>query len=265
MKHLTCICAAFVLASTNAVVAQSLYSTTVEGVYTDFDEDDLDRASTSLFAGFDAGVTPQIAIGGNLAYFDADDAADTVFNATGHVMYTPSPNTAWGLFGSTEEEDDIELTTYGVEFASASDRTRFEGYYGGVESDDLNDIDVTIAGLSFEFQAADSIWIGLDYEAFTQQDILIVTTGGSAFTDDLITSDVALTARYFFAEGASAYVEFGQISQSATNNGNTFESEDDLGYIAVGAEYSFGRQTGTFFSDRTLLGFGEGSILTSEN
>ena len=162
-----------------------------------------------------------------------------------------APTSGVGGFVGLDSDDIGEVTTYGIEFATGSDTSRFEAFYGIADSDDFND-DASIAGISFEFGISGGFSVGLDYESITRDNA--VTLAGE--TEDLTFGDTSLFARYSFADGPSVFAEVGQISASSRASDVFVRFEDEREYFAIGAEYSFGRGTGALFGDRSFLGFG---------
>lgn len=255
MKSLVMTATLVAATAATPIVAQSIGGATVKGTFKQFTDDDFDNSATALQAGIDVGITPQFALGGTFHFSEIEDGDDSATGFTGRGMYMSSPNTAWGAFASAESRGDTDVNTYGAEFATGSNLTSFEAYYGVVDSDDLEDIEFTIAGFNFEFEVSPGFSLGLDYESYRQADAFLTTTGGDTFVDDFTLSDVAIIARYSFADGPSVFAEIGRISGSASNDDTLFETVNELEYVAVGAQYTFGRQTGALFSDRTFLGF----------
>lgn len=255
MKSLILTAIVIAVTAASPIMAQDIGGATVKGTFKQFTDDEFDNSATALQAGIDVGITPQFALGGSIFFSDVEDGDDNVTGFTGRGMYMSSPSTAWGAFATAESSGDTDANNYGVEFATGSNLTRFEAYYGVVDSNDLEDIDFTIAGFNFEFEVTPGFSLGLDYESYRQADAFLTTTDGDTFTDDFTLSDVAIFARYSFANGPSVFAEIGQISGSAANDDTLFETVVELEYVAIGAQYTFGRQTGALFSDRTFLGF----------
>jgi hypothetical protein len=233
-------------------LAQDISAASVSAAYTSYTDDEFDDSFTNLKAGAELGLASSFAIGGNLAIY-AGDLDDGVMNATVHGMYMMSPSTALGGFVAQESQGDFDATLYGIEFGTGSESTRAEAYYGAVESDDLTG-DFTVAGFNFEFAVAPSFTLGIGYEAFTIADGF--TPPSSTDTEDLTYSDTSLIARYIFEGGASVFAEIGQVGFSASTDDTTYVSANNLEYFAIGAEYTFGRATGTLLGERTFAGWG---------
>lgn len=248
------IAVAVVAATATPTVAQEISGASVSGAYKYFTDDDADLEITSLRAGIEVGLAPSFAVGGNFATFNNGDSEDTVFNATLHGMYMLSPDSALGLFAAQEANEDADVTMYGFEGASSSVNTHLEGYFGFVDSDDLSDNDLTIAGFSFEFNISGGLMVGIDYESYRIEDGF--APPASAPLEDLTIRDTALTARYQFDNDLSVFAELGQINSTATSGDTVFVSAEDAEYVTIGATYSFGRSGGNLLGERTILGFG---------
>ena len=245
--------AALVIASfATPTLAQDINAASVSAAYTSYTDDNFDNSYTNLKAGVELGLASTFAIGGNLAAYGGD-LDDGLLNATVHGMYMMSPDTALGGFVAQESEGDFDATLYGIEFGTGSESTRAEAYFGVVDSDDLTG-DFSVSGFNFEFAVASNFTLGLDYEAFTIADGF--TPPGSTDTEDLTYSDVSLIARYQFEGGTSVFAEIGQVGFSASTDDTTYVSANNLEYFAIGAEYAFGRATGTLLGERTFAGWG---------
>lgn len=252
MTKKSIITATLIAATATPVMAQDISGASVSGTYRQYTDDTVDSSVLSLEAGVEVGLASAFAVGANVAFIDGDDIGEGATSGTLHGMYMYSPNSALGVFAATGTDDNVDATTFGIEVGSASQVTKFEAYYGIADSDDFGGEDISIAGFNFEFEIASGFSLGLDYSSFTIADGVIVP--GGTDPDDLTFSDTSVIARYAFAEGASVYAEFGQISASATSGGTTFVSTNELEYIGIGAEYKLGR--GNIFSDRSYVGFG---------
>lgn len=252
MTNKSLITAVLIAATATPAIAQEINGASVEGVYRQYTDDDIDSAVVSIEAGVEVGIASAFAVGGNFAFVDGDDIGEGAASGTLHGMYMYSPSSAIGVFAATGTDDNVDATTYGIEFGGASQVTSFEAYYGIADSDDFGGEDVNIAGFNFAFEISAGFSLGLDYSSFTISDGVIVP--GATSPDDLTFSDTSIVARYAFAQGASVFAEVGQISASATSGGATFVSVNELEYVAIGAEYKFGR--GNIFSDRSYVGFG---------
>jgi hypothetical protein len=245
---------ALVIASfATPTLAQDISAASVSAAYTSFTDDNFDDSYTNLKAGVELDLSSTFAIGGNLATYGGD-VDDGLLNATAHGMYMMSPNTAFGGFVAQESGGDYDATLYGIEFGTGSESTRAEAYFGVVDSDDLTG-DFSVSGLSFEFAVAPSITLGIGYEAFTIADGF--TPPASTDTEDLTYSDTSLIARYLFDGGASVFAEIGQVGFSASTDDTTYVSANNLEYFAIGAEYTFGRPTGTLLGERTFAGWSQ--------
>lgn len=211
-----------------------------------FTDSDLEETLFNLRGG--AEVAFGFAIGGNLAVADDPDTDTTNVNATARGMYLVSPSSAVGLFVAADNTDDVEATSYGIEFGSTFGASEFEAYYGAVDADDFGaDTDLALYGLSAEFAVTPSISVGASFSAFSV----------SAGSDDVTLNDASLLARYSFNENTSLFAEIGQISASATVDGESFAGDEEAEYIGIGAAYRVGRNGGgNIFGERTIFGFG---------
>lgn len=246
--------AALVIASfATPTLAQDINAASVSAAFTSYTDDEFDNTYTNLKAGVEVGLASAFAIGGNLTVYGGEDIDDTFINGTVHGMYMMSPNTAFGGFLAQDSTNDFDATLYGVEFGTGSESSRAEAYYGVVDTDDLSG-DFSVAGFSFEFAVAPRFTLGIGYEAFTIDDGF--TPPGSTDPEDITYSDTSLIARYQFEGGTSVFAEIGQVGFTSATDDVVFVSANDLEYFAVGAEYAFGRPTGTLLGERTYLGWG---------
>ncbi|WP_108814270.1 hypothetical protein [Loktanella sp. Alg231-35] len=252
MYKTTTIAALAIASFATPTIAQDINAASVSAAYTSYTDDNFDSSFTNLEAGIEVGLASAFAIGGNLAVYggDLDDGAA---NATVHGMYMMSPDTALGGFVGLDSKGDFDATLYGIEFGTGSESTRAEAYYGVIDSDDLTG-DFSVAGFSFEFAIAPSFTLGIGYEAFTIADGF--TPPGTTVSEDLTYSDTSLIARYLFEGGTSVFAEIGQVGFSAATDDTLYVSANDLEYFAIGAEYAFGRATGTLLGERTFVGWG---------
>ncbi len=253
MSKITIFAALMLSAAAAPVVAQDISGASVSGTYRSYTDDNIDLDLTTFEAGIEVGITDQFALGGNIGTYNADNA-DDVFNATVRGSYKFSPTAAIGLFAAQDSDGDNEANIYGFEGGSRTQNSRFEAYYGVVDSDDIGDLDITVAGIGFEFSVSPGFALGLNYASQTIDDGF--DPGGGEPLTDLTFSDTSIVARYSFANGPSVFAEIGQISASARTSTTLFTSTEDAEYIGIGAEYSFGGNGGNIFSNRTYAGFG---------
>ncbi len=238
---------------TTPALAQQFNGGSISAQYKQFTNDDDDQEIFSLLGSAELGLGGAFALGGNFSSFDSGGFDDNeVLNATLHAMYMTSPNSAVGLFAAQDIADFSDSTNYGVEIGARSERSRFEAYYGFAELDDAPDVDFTIAGVLFEFGIGNGFSLGLQYESYTAEDGIIF----NGANEDLTFGDTAIFAQYQFNDGPSLYAELGQISTRFSSGDENFTTGGDLEYIGIGASYAIGRNGGTVFGDRTLVGFG---------
>ena len=242
------------------VFAQELGGVTISGEFRQYQEDNFDESASSLEVGGDFLLSPQFAIGGNAElgqnpFFNSIGEPQSNFSATGRGMYFISPGTALGAFVSTDSSEEWSSINYGIEAGSRSKTGRFETYFGFAEAEFDGDAfeDTRLFGLSFEFNLAPQIALGLEYDSFTMENG-VTFVGGD--TEDLTWSDTSLIGRVNVTPEASIYVETGLLQASYTSGGETFVFEDDYGYFGVGAEYSFGKNGGSLMSNRSFTAFG---------
>ncbi|MDP5086201.1 MAG: hypothetical protein NWQ23_12335 [Yoonia sp.] len=236
-------------------VAQDIRATSFEGSFRQYNDSDVDGSVAALGAGIEIGLASAFSIGANLSVVDSDETDASIMTTTVHGMYALSDATALGVFAAVESGESIDASNYGVEFGTGTNGTRLEAYFGVVDSDDLDDRDRSIAGLSFEFQVARGFSVGFDYESISQSDVPVTTSDGS-FLEDVTFGDTALFVRYSFENGPSVFAEVGQIASSFSTADTRFISEEEIEYVAIGASYSIGRSTGTIFGNRSFLDFG---------
>ncbi|MGJ8622451.1 MAG: hypothetical protein ACSHW1_06705 [Yoonia sp.] len=204
-------------------------------------------------AGVDLGFGPMFAAGASIEINDSEDFIDSFVTTTLRGTYTPSPQSGFGVYYSVETIDDFETTMTGIEGAYASPNGRIEVYYAGVESDVLGPFDIqSVGGISFEVEVGGGIALGIDYQAYTVGDFGIVVGTGDII--DLTVTDIALTSRYSFMDGASVYGKIGQVGGAASDGVSDSATEDDSTYFTIGAEYRF--SGGTLFSPRPLSPYG---------
>lgn len=252
MTNKTLVTAVLLVATATPAIAQEINGASIEGVYRQYTDDDIDSAVVSIEAGVEVGIASAFAVGGNFAFVDGDDIGEGAANGTLHGIYMYSPSSALGVFAATGTDQNEYATAYGIEIGGTSQVTSFEAYFAFTASDDFETENVIIAGFDFVFEISAEFSLGLDYSSLTIFDGVIVP--GATIPDDLTFSDTSLVARYAFAQGASVFAEVGQIRAPATSGGATFVSVNELEYVAIGAEYKFGR--GNIFSDRSYVDFG---------
>lgn len=253
MSKFTIITALLMTTAAAPVVAQELSGASVSGTYRSYTDDNVDLESTTIKAGVEVDILSQFALGGNIGTYNTD-GTDNIFNATLRGSYKYSPTTAIGLFAAQDSDSVDDANIYGIEGGGRTPNTHFEAYYGVVESDDIGDVDVSVAGFNFEFAVGRGLALGLTYASQTIDDGF--DAGGGEPLTDLTFSDTAVTASYSFTNGASVFAELGQISASASTESTFFTSVETAEYIGIGAEYSFGGNGGTIFGNRTFGGFG---------
>jgi hypothetical protein len=256
MKNVKITAALLVLASAVPAAAQQINGATVSGAFQSVEGDFTGDADiTSFTAGLDYGITPQFAIGGSIESIMSDDFTDDIFVATARGMYITDGGPAFGVYYSLDQFSDFETTLYGVEGAYRSANGSFEAYIGGADSDVFGTNDVLrTAGFSFEYGVGAGVFLGLDYQSYKVADSLLVIDTGDIV--DANVTDMALTARYSFLEGASVYGKLGVI-RAFGDGEEAFDRVvgiDESEYVAIGAQYDF--ENGALFDPRTLFTFG---------
>jgi len=236
-----------------ATQAQSLLGASVEGQFRSY-YNDRDDESYTIEGGADIGIGSNYAIGANLSYGADDDEDVDYVNGTVHAMYMASPTTAVGVFVAQDTSSDLfDSTNYGIEFGGRSNSARYEIFYGQTDIQDASfDDELTIFGASFDVMVGAGFSLGLSIEAFSGFDGFAVDTGEPV--DDLATSNISLITRYTIADTASIYAEIGRQSTDAFDDDTTFFVDDDVRFINVGADFTFGGDRGNIFGQRTLVG-----------
>ena len=232
--------------------AQSLLGASVEGQFRSY-YNDRDDESYTIEGGADIAIGSNYAIGVNLSYGNDDDIDVDYVNGTVHAMYMTSPSTAVGVFVAQDTSDLFDSTNYGIEFGGRSDRARYEIFYGQTDLQDFSlDDELTIFGASFDVMVGAGFSVGLSIEAFSGLDGFAVDTGEPV--DDFATSNISFITRYTIADTASVYAEIGRQGTDAFDEDTSFFVDDDVRFINVGADFTFGGDRGNIFGQRTLVG-----------
>jgi hypothetical protein len=236
--------------------AQSLTGASISGDYRNYFGDDADGSSLSLEGGAEVSLGNSFAVGANLSFGKDNDTDADYTNGTLHALYMVSPTAAVGGFVARDSVDNADSTNYGIEFGGRSNTSRYEIYYGATDlsGDNVTDEDLTIFGASFDVQVTNGISLGLGYESFTGLSGRSVRTG--ELVEDVTFSDTSIIARYNVMPNASVYGKLGKIAGNAFEGDTTFFTDNDVRYVGVGAEFTFGGQRGPIFGERTLSGFG---------
>jgi hypothetical protein len=228
--------AALAALTMSPAMSQELNGASVSGVFVSIE----DENTTGFEGGADISLGGSFAVGANIGLYNGSGLDETRYNGTLHGMYMTSPNSAFGLFVARDSVGSSDVDSIGVEYGFGSDRGRFEAYYGAADSG--SDSDASIAGLSFEFSAAEGFFLTLDYDTF------VIADDASGVEVGVGTG--AIGARYQFANGPSVYLEAGRVAIAATD-GFATASEVIGEFVGIGVEMNFGRSSGALFSNRS--------------
>lgn len=247
-----------------ATTATPLIAQDILGVSTEFGtlaltEDDADYSTVRLKGTAEVGITQQFAVGASLGYyaFDGDDLAvddgdaDTA-SITLHGLYLPSPDTAVGVFFTSESADSLDdaVNSVGVQFGALTASSKFDVYYG-VSDLEFDDEEYTFGGFSAEFGSGQGWKGGFSYDAFSPILINVVNTGSII---EGRRTNYAFHAGYDFSNGVGVTASIGRLGLSGEEDGVNIDALDPQSYVGLSLDYNFGPKAGTFTDNRTLLG-----------
>lgn len=254
------ILAAFIVATTaTPLMAQGISGISVELGSTAFTEDDVDFGMADLKGTAEFNIGSQFAVGASLGLYSfagddlaVDDGELDTTSFTLHGLYLPSPDTALGLFVTSESADylDDPVNAIGVEFGALTQSSKFDAYYG-ITDLEFGDDEYTFGGFSAEFGSGQGWNGGFTYDAFSPVLINVIETGSII---EGRRTNYAFHAGYDFRNGVGVTASFGRVGLSGDEGDTNIVALDPQSYVGLRVDYNFGPKGGTFTDNRTLLG-----------
>ncbi|WP_019953656.1 hypothetical protein [Yoonia vestfoldensis] len=224
-------------AGSAAAFAQGFSGGSVGIEYSEFDDLTV-YEKTTFRAALEYGLTPVIAIGGNLSYYSFADADNLdLVNLTLHGIYDLNSEISVGLWFSRESLDsssnNLEIDNYGVEAAYNAGPVSAQGYFGVGE---VEDTDLTYFGLDGNYAFGNGVSVIGSYEIVSIEE-----------TTEQDYSTFELGAAYTLASGPAFFAKVGNLMFE-----DSVISDNEV-YYAIGATYEFGGDRGTTFGTRGFL------------
>ncbi|MCK0094530.1 hypothetical protein MWU60_03015 [Yoonia sp. F2084L] len=251
---------AFIVATTaTPLMAQGISGISVEWGSTVLTEDDRDFGMGDLKGTAEVSLGTQFALGASLGIYaftgddiPFDDGELDTTSFTLHGLYLPSPDTAFGLFVTSESADylDDPVNAIGVEFGALTQTSKFDVYYG-ITDLEFGDDEYTFGGFSAEFGSGQGWNGGFTYDAFSPVLISVIETGSII---EGRRTNYAFHAGYDFSNGVGITASIGRIGLSGEEDDVEIVAQDPQSYFGLRVDYNFGPKGGTFTDNRTFLG-----------
>jgi hypothetical protein len=222
-----------VLAISTQASAQQFNAADIDLSYAAFNDTD-DLNATKLRGSLEIGFTRAFAWQFDLMTSGRDGSSEALDgqNLTLHPIWHYTDNTSFGVFISQDELADTSATGFGFEFGWEERDRKIEAYIGLADDGTEN---ITLIGANGEWDLTYAWSIGGSIEY-------------ADFETDASISTLTVRGMYDFGQGGGLYAGLGQVSAD-----NAAGSDDDT-FLQIGATFHFGRERGTTFGERGLLG-----------